>query len=47
MIYLDNHRATRPSSKVVEIMAKMPWQSPSSPYFIEQGTSARFLYFTG
>jgi cysteine desulfurase len=33
MIYLDNHRATRPSSKVLEKMNKDLWMSLSAPYF--------------
>lgn len=33
MIYLDNHRATRPTSKVKEAMSQITWLSPSAPYF--------------
>lgn len=37
MIYLDNHRATRPSSKVVEAMQKEMWIDPSAPYYKDAG----------
>ncbi len=33
MIYLDNHRATRPSSKVIEKISKELWIAPDAPYF--------------
>jgi len=33
MIYLDNHRATRPTSKVKEAMSQVTWLSASAPYF--------------
>ncbi len=33
MIYLDNHRATRPSSKVVEKISKELWLAPNAPYY--------------
>ncbi len=33
MIYLDNHRVTRPTSKVLAAMNQVTWLSPTAPYF--------------
>ena len=35
MIYLDNHRATRPSSKVAKKLTDELWLSPNAPYYNE------------
>ncbi len=37
MIYLDNHRATRPSSKVMDAMKRDLWIDPTAPYYNDPG----------